>query len=452
MRISHQTWLNYIKKLDAIDSKAADMMQEWVEANGLEDRQALVEYAYALTTKYGEAAAALACEMYDATALASGVTLPAAVPAETPTIEEVGRAVNGSLRHSQVQVPSTVYRLTKQSAADTTLQNAARDGAQFAWIPYGDTCPFCITLASRGWQYMSKKALKGGHAEHIHANCDCQYGVRFSEKDSVAGYDPRVYEDMYYGAEGSTPQERINSMRRAQYQQNRDHINEMKRAAYAARVEKARDNGNMYSSMNITEQSRRARSEREKYGDGAIFVDEKYIASEEYKSLFSGLTSNSETDEIVYNYCKDILYDRTGTKKETLVILDRNTGDEVLLIKELDFDDQVTYLQEHYDKIADAKERGIELFAIHNHPTGWPPTADDCVSAMINGYSCGITCGHNGTVWIYDPSEIRYSAKDCVEIHNIIAEECEFERNIDSVLKIWQNTLEEFGMHVHERR
>lgn len=235
MRISHQTWLNYIKKLDAIDSKAADMMQEWVEANGLEDRQALVEYAYALTTKYGEAAAALACEMYDATALASGVTLPAAVPAETPTIEEVGRAVNGSLRHSQVQVPSTVYRLTKQSAADTTLQNAARDGAQFAWIPYGDTCPFCITLASRGWQYMSKKALKGGHAEHIHANCDCQYGVRFSEKDSVAGYDPKVYEDMYYGAEGSTPQERINSMRRARYQQNRDHINEMKRAAYARR-------------------------------------------------------------------------------------------------------------------------------------------------------------------------------------------------------------------------
>ena len=235
MRISHQTWLNYIKKLDAIDSKAADMMQEWVEANGLEDRQALVEYAYALTTKYGEAAAALACEMYDATALASGVTLPAAVPAETPTIEEVGRAVNGSLRHSQAQVPSTVYRLTKQSAADTTLQNAARDGAQFAWIPYGDTCPFCITLASRGWQYMSNTALKGGHAEHIHANCDCQYGVRFSEKDSVAGYDPKVYEDMYYGAEGSTPQERINSMRRSQYRQNRDHINEMKRAAYARR-------------------------------------------------------------------------------------------------------------------------------------------------------------------------------------------------------------------------
>lgn len=278
MRISHQTWLNYIKKLDAIDSKAADMMQEWVEANGLEDRQALVEYAYALTTKYGEAAAALACEMYDATALASGVTLPAAVPAETPTIEEVGRAVNGSLRHSQVQVPSTVYRLTKQSAADTTLQNAARDGAQFAWIPYGDTCPFCITLASRGWQYMSKKALKGGHAEHIHANCDCQYGVRFSEKDSVAGYNPKVYEDMYYGTEGSTPQERINSMRRVQYQQNRDHINEMKRAAYARRQTGGRITGGHHYSNEVTE-DRRSLAAAKQYENYSRVDDSEIIAN-----------------------------------------------------------------------------------------------------------------------------------------------------------------------------
>lgn len=235
MRISHQTWLNYINKLDAIDSKAADLMTEWVETNGLDDRDALIEYAYAVCTKYGEAAAALACEMYDATAIASGVTVPAAMPAETATLDEVGRAVNGSLRRSQVQVPSTVSRLTRQAAADTTLQNAQRDGAQFAWVPHGDTCAFCITLASNGWRYMSKKALKHGHAEHIHSNCDCNYAVRFSEKDSIAGYDPKVYQDMYYGAEGNTPQERINSMRRAQYQNDKDRINAMKRAAYARR-------------------------------------------------------------------------------------------------------------------------------------------------------------------------------------------------------------------------
>ena len=94
------------------------------------------------------------------------------------------------------------------------LKNAERDGAQFAWVPMGDTCAFCLTLASRGWQYMSKNAMKHGHAEHIHANCDCTYAIRFDESSTVAGYDSDRYLEMYENAEGSTPAEKINSMRR----------------------------------------------------------------------------------------------------------------------------------------------------------------------------------------------------------------------------------------------
>ncbi len=94
------------------------------------------------------------------------------------------------------------------------LKNAERDGAQFAWVPVGDTCAFCMTLASRGWQYMSKDAIKHGHAEHIHTNCDSTYAIRFDEKSTVARYDPEKYREMYDNAEGDTPQEKINSMRR----------------------------------------------------------------------------------------------------------------------------------------------------------------------------------------------------------------------------------------------
>lgn len=104
--------------------------------------------------------------------------------------------------------------MTKQVGADTTLKNALRDGAQFAWIPSGDTCAFCITLASRGWQNVSKKTLRNGHAEHIHAHCDCQYAVRFDKNSNVEGYDPDKYLDMYYSAEGKNPKEKINSLRR----------------------------------------------------------------------------------------------------------------------------------------------------------------------------------------------------------------------------------------------
>ena len=221
-------------QLAAIDTRAGDLMREWVEKNGTGDIQAMADYAYALVQKYGEASAALSAEMYDATAEAQGATLPPAVPAEPAGYGEVAKTMYGIRKQSlnPESYASGVSRLVKRTGADTTLHNALRDGAEFAWVPFGDTCPFCIALASRGWQKISEKALKNGHAEHIHANCNCGYMTRQDGKSGVAGYDPQKYLDMYYGAEGSTPSERINSMRRMHYEQNKDLINAQKREAY----------------------------------------------------------------------------------------------------------------------------------------------------------------------------------------------------------------------------
>jgi hypothetical protein len=84
---------------------------------------------------------------------------------------------------------------------------------------------FCLTLASRGWQEASKKAIKNGHAEHIHANCDCTYAVRFDKNTTVEGYEPEKYLEIYENAEGDTPEEKINSMRRIQYRNNKNQKN-----------------------------------------------------------------------------------------------------------------------------------------------------------------------------------------------------------------------------------
>ena len=204
MKISANDWQKYIRRLSAINSAAAKRMQSWMVANGLGDSEAMIAYAYALTTRYGEAAASLACEMYDAVAAAQGVAAAPAEPAAIATYAETARAVMGTLKNQRNTVPATVGRLVKQAGADTTLQNAARDGAQFAWVPHGDTCAFCIMLASNGWQRMSKKAIRGGHAEHIHANCDCEYSIRFSSSGGVEGYDPAKYLELYENAEGGT--------------------------------------------------------------------------------------------------------------------------------------------------------------------------------------------------------------------------------------------------------
>lgn len=254
MQITEKAWLEYITKMSQISQKAADLMQSWVQKNGLENDKALLDYAYALSQHYGQAIGALSCQMYEATAAAQGVIVPTAEVADLPDYGEVAKAVKGTKKQSPNNIPGTLARLVKQVGADTTLKNAERDGAQFAWVPHGDTCAFCISLASRGWQYKSKKAMRNGHAEHIHAHCDCEYAVRFDGKSTVAGYDPDKYLEEYYDANGD-----INEMRRKRYVQNKDVINARKRELYASKkaekLEKLRRSDILISGARITDLS-----------------------------------------------------------------------------------------------------------------------------------------------------------------------------------------------------
>ena len=230
MQITAKTWNEYITRLSRLNQKAGQLMREYIGSHGTESTDDLIAYAYGLVTKYGEGSAELACQMYDALAEAANAGVPAAEPAEPADYGEVARMVNATKSQNPANLPNGVSRLVKRAGADTTLKNAVRDGAEWAWVPHGDTCPFCITLASNGWQKASSKVLKGGHAEHIHANCDCEFAIRFDHNTTVAGYDPEKYLAQYNAAGRD-----INKMRRVNYAANKERINAQKRAAYAAR-------------------------------------------------------------------------------------------------------------------------------------------------------------------------------------------------------------------------
>ena len=229
MKLTAQTWSEYVAHLARLNQSAGQLMADYIAAHGTGDTDALIAYAHALVTKYGEGSAELACQMYDALAAAAKAGVPAAEPAQTASYGEVARMVQAT-KASPPQMQRGVSRLVKRAGADTTLKNALRDGAEFAWIPQGDTCAFCLTLASRGWQKASQAAIKGGHAEHIHANCDCEYAIRFDGTSTVTGYDPDKYLRQYRAADGD-----INKLRRVNYAANKERINAQKRAAYAAR-------------------------------------------------------------------------------------------------------------------------------------------------------------------------------------------------------------------------
>lgn len=298
MKISTKAWLNYINKMSKISNTAADLMQKWIQKNGFANDKALLDYAYALSAHYGEAIAELSCQMYEATASAQKASIPSAEPAEVPEYGEVAKAVHGTMKQSQSLVPSTIGRLVKQVGADTTLKNAIRDGAEFAWVPHGDTCAFCITLASRGWQDISKNTLKNGHAEHIHANCDCQYAVRFDGSSTVEGYDPNTYLDEYRKAGGD-----VNAMRRMRYAQNKDFINAQKRAAYAkAKTEKIRMDLQIFAKVPDEKLTRYALNPNHPIGKAKAdaFRESLGYTQENYEDLKAKILECFNENELVY--------------------------------------------------------------------------------------------------------------------------------------------------------
>lgn len=255
MTLSQKEFKKYISALRKINDKAVAEFRDFTIRHGGYaniDRQILIDYAYGIATKYGESAAALSAEMYDAMAAVQNAVVPAAVPAETAAYSDVAKTVNGIIKNTGNEdiLAEGIGRLVKMAGTDTTLQNAYRDrssrrshktrhnGAEVAWIPSGDTCPYCLMLASAGW----RKQTNGGadmHTEHVHANCDCTYMVRFSSDFEVAGYNPSEYKEMYDSADpGGSREDKLNAMRRQAYAENKNEINAQKRSAYEKRKER----------------------------------------------------------------------------------------------------------------------------------------------------------------------------------------------------------------------
>ena len=101
MQVSASDWERYIRRLQAVNRAAAEVMQGWMNENPGGDVEDMIAVAYAASTYYGDAAATLACEMYDALAEAQGAELPPAEPAETATYSETAKAVRGTIKNQR---------------------------------------------------------------------------------------------------------------------------------------------------------------------------------------------------------------------------------------------------------------------------------------------------------------------------------------------------------------
>lgn len=258
MRISRKSWTEFKNALAKINEKAANEMAAWLERNGgydAIDRELVLDMAYAIATKYGEASSTLSALYYDAIADLEKALVPPAEVAETASYSTVAKSVQGAAKTStdSKYLGGVVGRLSKQAGQDTTLQNAKRDNAQVMWMTVGDTCAYCLSLSAMGWVNASREMIEGGHAKHIHANCDCFYAVKFNSNTVYDGYSSEDnYKKIYQLAVNQgvindgdkLPVERLldknilNATRREAYDINSKEINAQKRSAYAKRMER----------------------------------------------------------------------------------------------------------------------------------------------------------------------------------------------------------------------
>lgn len=387
MQITANAWNEYITRLSRLNQKAGQLMREYIGSHGTESTDDLIAYAYGLVTKYGEGSAELACQMYDALAEAANAGVPAAEPAEPADYGEVARMVNATKNQNPANLPNGVSRLVKRAGADTTLKNAVRDGAEWAWVPHGDTCPFCITLASNGWQKASSKVLKGGHADHIHANCECEFAIRFDHSTTLAGYDPEKYLKQYRDAGGD-----INKMRRIDYAARKDAINAQKRAAYAVRK------------VNKSERSYSG-------GVGSNKADLDYMNSAPYRAKFDSVSDNPALNQSIYKYCKAAVTHQSGDYYEDLSIL-RMDGSLVGQTS------SKVRNETQYSRTLNAAVKSAEpysLVSLHNHGTNVPPSGADFGSAGEKKYAFGIVACHDGTIYKYSTRNARPFAVSVID-------------------------------------
>lgn len=203
----------------------------------------VVDLMTLVAEKYGILGSELGAQWYD---LCSRLANIDADPAELQPVdaEATRRRAQWHLEHNtgaQQAVGNFLESIIQDSIRSTGSANLWRDytrglvSGRWARVPIGDTCAWCIMLASQGAWYVSEESALGKEAGHYHDSCDC-VAVYHADPDSIPNYSNLMqYKQMYYDAENARIanrdgtqeydvelQERIDSARARHREQYRD--------------------------------------------------------------------------------------------------------------------------------------------------------------------------------------------------------------------------------------
>lgn len=344
---------------------------------------------------YTDMAAIVAAEFYDGLRkFQTGAALGALAESgrEPIATEKAVRAIMQDVvegKPTEVVVRKLIDRVDyeiKKSAGECVYRNGKRDPLKprYARVPSGgETCEFCIMLASRGFVYLSEESArdkKGGG--HYHANCDCRIVPGFDGETTIPGYDPDKLYDQWKNPD--------------KYPELREARNERRRELYAAK--KSTEKGR------IVERGISAK----KFPVEDARVDLDYINSSEYRAKFSGMTGSEKADAQLHASAVAMLTHRNGTYLEDLHLVSVVDGE----VKGRSVSSKTPLEVEATKSVKDAVRGNPPntLFAIHNHPSNIPPTGSDFVAASARKYMGAAVVLHNGDIYCYRHGDSPFSA------------------------------------------
>lgn len=189
-----------------VEAELADFYSTIREQPPAAVRNTLLEFVPALVDEYGDVAATVSAEWFEAT-IGGNVTM--ATPVRREALERGVRSAAGHLWTPAADeiVGSLALRVdkwVKQQGRETIVLSSDRNNVSWARIPTGaHTCAFCYMLASRGAVYGTEDAAKKSHGK-----CDCVISPVRGDDDWPEDYDPdelyAVYQEAFYASDGST--------------------------------------------------------------------------------------------------------------------------------------------------------------------------------------------------------------------------------------------------------
>lgn len=206
------------------------------------------------------------------------------------------------------------------------------------------------------------------------------------------------------------------------------------------------ENRNMYAAKEKEWSNRANELENQKSTlNTETLIDSKYIHSNEYHEKFNKLTGNEKVDKSIYKCSKKMLKHRSGTLYEDIYFIDKNTGKIIASSTNMNIECAVGYNK----KIKKALKNNdmSQVIAIHNHPSGMPPSAGDFNSAFTNGYSKCFTIGHDGSIIEYSKGSRLI---DINEYDTLLSIERLDNTEHDAQIKVLNSLKEKYGIDYKE--